>query len=180
MTIVRIGDPELPDHGGAEIKILRTDAVGTPPVVTFDWPVLHRLTVLACTALGPPARFAVVAHCFSDTRGMRDGVGIQAWTDDPLFPQAKRLLRAYTPRLAPGVYHVGISKLTVDGWVPVGYTVDAGVWTPDGTVTADTSFRVVVRSRFEDVYQSRCLFPDPPYPTGPRSLESEPLVIEQE
>lgn len=88
------------------------------------------------------------------------------YPDTPTEPKIRRFLRAYAPRLAPGIYYLQVEVKA------------AGTYTWELYAVATPGIRVLRRLKHQEVYAQRQLYPTPPFAVGPKHLNEDPIVTE--
>lgn len=154
-TLTYIGRVEVPAHGGGLLAVARSEA----------WPVGTQVRLrLARRASTGPDVFDPIADAHSGVPGDNelDGAVVvhprTPYPDDPSLEAYRRNVRAFSPRIAPGIYYVQVETRTT------------GAWSLEGvTTTAITVYPVL---RFQQVYALRQLY-TPKYATGPRTMDEE-------
>jgi hypothetical protein len=159
MTGTFLGAAQIGDQGGETIKVELSAAL--------NFGEKARLRIAKLTDVGV---YAAVAEALNGQPGETEVVGddeiylVTPGPDDPAQPKVRRFLRAYTPRLAPGIYYVQVERKINGAWTLL--------------CVATPAFRVLRRNRHQEVYDHRKLFPSPPFAPGPQNLNQEPMILE--
>ena len=159
MTGTFLGAAQIGDQGGELLVVELSAALAIGEKV--------RLRVMKLTAVGV---YAAVAEALNGLPGETETVNdaevylVPGFPTDPAEPKARRFVRAYTPRLAPGIYYVQVERKI------------NGTWTL--LCVATPGFRVLRRLRHQEIYDHRKLFPSPPFAPGPQHLNQEPMILE--
>jgi hypothetical protein len=177
---------QVADCGGEPVSIrVDWDTASTPPI-TDTTPC--RLVLKVRNGVGPTDFTTTIPNRTDTPLYLYSGIPQQTWqgcfcvypnlpdesdvdgyrNDASNLAPVYHWFRGYTPRLAPGVYYVVLEYWDsgTSAWVQAG-----------GPTSTETGlpFRVLVRSRFEEIYQHRRLSPAP-YKTGTRSIDEEAAV----
>jgi hypothetical protein len=161
MTGAYLGASQIGDQGGETIKVELSAAL--------NFGEKARLRVVKLVSVDPNV-YEFVAEALNGQPGETEVVGdaeiylMTPGPDDPAQPKVRRFLRAYTPRLAPGIYYVQVERKI------------NGTWTL--LCVATPGFRVLRRLRHQEIYDHRKLFPSPPFAPGPQHLNQEPMILE--
>ena len=163
MSLLLQSDPLIPDQGGVPL-VVRLDTA-------FAVGALVRMRLGRAVVIDGTGQIESFGECLSGQPGtalVAPDTGLPCYPLTP-FPADRtdplrgRFVRAYSPRLAPGVY-----------WLGLWYSTDQGASWAVGP-QAIGPFRVMLRTRDQEVYEIRANFPTPPNTgVGPQTLAAEP------
>lgn len=164
-TVTLVGDVNVSDPGGSMI-LARVDWGGDTP-----WALRTkcRLRVFRRSSL---LVYSAVQDCFSGIPGQMEDYGGGSF-GPVCYPEPTdqrndlylRVVKGFVPKLAPGVYWVGLQY----------YDTGTSTWLSMGD---PQPIRVHPRSRFQMIYSLRKRFPGPPYRMmGPKELKNDPLIV---